>query len=131
MDPHSCFRACLTINNRLQPCCYHSGQVESQWPGLLSSEPYPTVLAALNANCRPGYNTVVVRVGSAVMPSEDSSVPIVYKCVVGVFAVQQIQEIRAGRAMHHIGAFATVECKCKANPTSLPIWPYVTMHCRR
>ena len=60
VDPHSCFRACLTIHNRLQPCGYHSGQIESQWPGLLSSEPYPTVLAALNANCRPGYNTAVV-----------------------------------------------------------------------
>ena len=119
VDPHSCFRACLTINNRLQPCGYHSGQVESQWPGLLSSEPYPTVLAALNANCRPGYNTVVVRVGSTVMPSEDSSVPSLYKCVVGIFAVQQIQDVRAGRHMHHIGAFATVECKCKSKSNIL------------
>ena len=119
MDPHSCFRACVTINNRLNPCVYHSGQVESQWPGLLSSEPYPTVLAALNANCRPGYNTVVVRVGSVAMPSEDGSVPCVYKCVAGVFAGQQIQEIRAGRAMHRIGAFATVECKRKSKSNIL------------
>ena len=114
VDPHSCFRACLTIYNRLQPCASHSGEVENQWPGLLSSEPYPTVLAALNANCRPGYNTVVVRVGSAVMPNKDSSMLSIYHCYVGIFAFQQIQDVRTGRSMHHLGAFATIGCKCKS-----------------
>ena len=119
VDPHSCFRACLTIHNRLQPCASHSGEVESQWPGLLSSEPYPTVLAAMNANCRPGYNTAVVRVGSALTPREGSAMPSMTQCYVGVFAFQQIQDIRTGRHMHHLGAFATIGCKCKSKSNIL------------
>ena len=40
-----------------------SDDVDSLWPGLLSSAGYPTAMAAMVANCRPGYNTVVVRAG--------------------------------------------------------------------
>ena len=41
VDPHSCFRACLTIHNRRQPSSCLSDEVESRWPGLLCTEAYP------------------------------------------------------------------------------------------
>ena len=119
VDPHSCFGACLTIHSRLQPGSSHSNEVESRWPGLLSSESYPTVLAAMDANCRPGYNAVVVRVGSALSSLEGSATPGLTQCFVGVFAFQQIQDIRNRRHMHHIGAFATIGCKCKSKSNIL------------
>ena len=103
VDPHSCFRACLTIHNRRQPSSCLSDEVESRWPGLLSTEAYPTALAAMDANCQPGYNTTVVRIGSSLSSVESSVIPGLTQCIVGVFAFQQILDIRNGRHRHHIG----------------------------
>ena len=60
VDAHSCFRACVTLQNRRRPGTMNSNEIENVWPGLISSEPYPTALAALQAHNKPGYNTVIV-----------------------------------------------------------------------
>ena len=114
VDPHTCFRACLAIQNRMQPTVTDSDDVENRWPGLIASEGYPTALAALLAHNRPCYNTVVIRVGSeaAAPGDQDPSAPRV--CIASVLAYQQVQEIRIGRHMHQMGAFATVACRCKS-----------------
>ena len=57
--------------------------------------------------------------GSAFTPREDSARPSMTQCYVGVFAFQQIQDIRTGRHMHQIGAFATIQCKCKSKSNFL------------
>ena len=114
VDAHSCFRASVAIQNRRRPGATNSNEVENVWPGLIMSEPYPTALAALRAHNRPGYNTVVVRIGSdaAIPGDQDPSAP--RTCTAGVFTYQQIQDITAGREMHQIGALAKVNCKCKS-----------------
>ena len=38
---------------------------------------------------------------------------------VGIFAYQQFLDIRAGHQMHHLGAFATIRCKCKSKSNIL------------
>ena len=40
-DAHSCFRACVTIQNRRRPGTMNSNEIENVWPGLIMSEPYP------------------------------------------------------------------------------------------
>ena len=123
VDPHSCFRACVTIHNRMRPISCLSADVNSRWPGLLSTEGYPTALAAMVAHCRPGYNTVVVRVGPLCTQLDDSLTPGLNQCIVGIFAFQQILDIRVGCQMHHLGVFATIGCKCKSKSNILiPTW---------
>ena len=114
VDAHSCFRACVTIQNRRRPGTMNNNEIENVWPGLISSEPYSTALAALRAHNRRGYNTVIVRIGSdAAIPGEqDPLAP--RSCTVSVLAYQQIQDIKSGREMHQLGAFAKVNCKCKS-----------------
>ena len=119
VDPHSCFRACVTTHNRVRPSNCLSDDVDSRWPGLLSTEVYPTALAAMVANCRPGYNTTVVRVGPPCAQLDDVSTPGLNQCIVGIFAFQQILDIRAGCQMHHLGVFATIGCKCKSKSNIL------------
>ena len=119
VDPHYCFRACVTNRNRMLPLGCLSDVVDSTWPGLLTASCYPTAWAAMSAHCRPGYNTVVVRVGVTCHQSADSVAPELKQCVVGVFSYQQITDIRAGLQMHQLGAFATIECKCKSKSNIL------------
>ena len=119
VDSHSCFRACLTIHNRLRPTLSESNDIERHWPELLSSEAYPTALAAMKANYRPGYNTVVARICSASASPDDVTAPGSTCCLVGVFAFQQILDIQNGVQLHHLGAFATVGCKCKSKSNIL------------
>ena len=114
MDAHSCFRACVTIQNRKRPSTMNSDEIENVWSGLISSEPYPTALAALQAHSKPGYNTVIVRIGSeAAVPGEQNPMA-PRSCMVCVLTYQQVQDINAGREMHQLGAFAKVKCKCKS-----------------
>ena len=71
VDAHSCFRACVTIQNRRRSSTMNSNEIENVWPGLISSEPYLTARAALQAHNKPGYNTVIVRIGcDAALPGE-------------------------------------------------------------
>ena len=114
VDAHSCFRACVTIQNCRRSGTMNSNEIENVWPGLISSEPYSTALAAIQVHNKPGYNTVIVRIGSdAALPGEqDPLAP--RSCTVGVFAYQQVQDINSGREMHQLGAFAKVNCKCKS-----------------
>ena len=114
VDAHSCFRACITIQNRKRPSTMNSDEIENVWSGLTSSEPYPTALAALKAHSKPGYNTVIVRIGSeAAVPGEQNPMA-PRSCMVCVLTYQQVQDINAGREMHQLGAFAKVKCKCKS-----------------
>ena len=114
VDAHSCFRACITIQNRKRPSTMNSDEIENVWSGLISSEPYPTALAALQAHSKPGYNTVIVRIGSeAAVPGEQNPMA-PRSCMVYVLTYQQVQDISAGREMHQLGAFAKVKCKCKS-----------------
>ena len=86
MDPHSCFRACVTTQNRMRPGWCLSDVVDSTWPGLISADGYSTALAAMSAHCRPGYTTVVVRVGPVCPQSVDTVTPELNQCIVGTFA---------------------------------------------
>ena len=78
-----------------------------------------TALAAMAANCRPGYNTTVVRIGPSLPSLDNNLIPGLNQCIAGVFAFQQIQDIGAGRQMHHLGAFATIGCRCKSKSNIL------------
>ena len=119
VDPHSCFGACTTTHNRMRPRSCLSDEVDSQWPGLLSMAVYPTALAAMSANSSPGYNTTVVRVGPPCPPFEGNMTQGLNQCIVGIFAFQQVQDIRAGCHMHSLGVFATIGCKCKSKSNIL------------
>ena len=114
VDAHSCFRACITIQNRKRPSTMNSDEIENVWTGLISSEPYPTALAALKAHSKPGYNTVIVRIGSkAAVPGEQNPMA-PRSCMACVLTYQQVQDISAGREVHQLGAFAKVKCECKS-----------------
>ena len=92
----------------------NSDEIENVCSGLISSEPYPTALAALQVHSKPGYNTVIVRIGSeAAVPGEQNPMA-PRSCTVCVLACQQVQDFKAGREMHQLGAFAKVKCKCKS-----------------
>ena len=119
VDPHCCFRACVTTRNRTPPYWCLSDVVDSTWPGLISACCCPTAWAAMSVHCRPGYNTVVLRVGETCYQSADSVAPELKRCVAGVFSYQQILDIRAGLQMHQLGAFATIGCKCKSKSNIL------------
>ena len=93
--------------------------VESTWPGLLMSRCFATAWDALDANTRPGYNTVVVRVGESEELPLTLGHPCRLTCIVAVFSYQQALEIRAGVHMHELGAFATIKCKCKSKSNLL------------
>ena len=64
IDPHACYFAGVVINNRALPHKCLSASVDAAWPGLLLTQPFPTAMAALLANMRRGYNTVLVRKGA-------------------------------------------------------------------
>ena len=86
VDPHTCYRACVTTYNRSRPTTCLSDEVEDKWPGLISAEGYSTAFAAMAAHSKPGYNTVIVRVGVA-NTQLDGMVAIGQRlCVAGIFA---------------------------------------------
>ncbi len=119
VDPHTCYRACVTTYNRSRPTTCLSDEVEDKWPGLISAEGYSTAFAAMAAHSKPGYNTVIVRVGVA-NTQLDGMVAIGQRlCVAGIFAYQQFLDIRDGHQMHPLGAFATIGCKCKSKSNIL------------
>ena len=64
IDPHACYYAGVVINNRALPHKCLSASVDAAWPGLLRTQPFPTAMAALLANMKRGYNTVLVRKGT-------------------------------------------------------------------
>ena len=103
----------------MQPTTTNSNEVENRWPGLVAAEGYPTVLAAIAAHSRPGYNTVVVRVGKCATEPNGGGHSEHCVCIAGVFAYQQVRDICTGLHMHHLGAFATVGCRCKSKSNIL------------
>ncbi len=131
VDPHTCYRAGVTTHNRMQPTTTLSNEVEDKWPGLVTAEGYPTVLAAIAAHSRPGYNTVVVRVGNRAteLHGGGHSEPCV--CIAGVFAYQQVRDICTGQHLRQLGAFATVGCKCKSKSNILTNVPLRTEAIRK
>ena len=119
VDPHTCYRACVTTYNRSRPSTCLSDEVEDKWPGLISAEGYSTALVAMAAHSKPGYNTVVVRVGVA-NTQLDGMVAIGQRlCIAGILAYQQFLDIRDSHQMHQLGAFATIGCKCKSKSNIL------------
>ena len=64
IDPHACYFAGVVINNRAFPHKYLSASVDVAWPGILRTKPFPTAMAALLANMKRGYNTVLLRRGT-------------------------------------------------------------------
>ena len=69
---------------------------ENRWPELIMSEKYRTVLTAILAHNRPGYNTVVIRIGSNAATPGDHNPSAPRVCIASVLAYQQVQEIRIG-----------------------------------
>ena len=115
IDPHACYFAGVVINNRDAPRKCLSASVDVAWPGLLQTKPFPSAMAALLANRKKGYNTVLVRKGGPPTdgPSETRE-PRQYQCIVAVYTFQQIIEMSEGRHMHKVGSFATLDCVCKS-----------------
>ena len=114
VDPHSCFFAGVVINNRALPHRCLSATVDSTWPGLMNTKSYPTAMAALLANMRQGYNTVLVRKGAPLDPSPNENGLQQYNCMVAVYTFQQIKEMNEGSHMHRLGSFAALSCACKS-----------------
>ena len=114
VDPHSCFFAGVVINNRSLPYQCLSAIFDSTWPGLMNTKSYPTAMAALLANMRQGYNTVLVRKGTPLDPSPNEHGLQQYNCMVAVYTFQQIKEMNEGSHMHRLGSFAALSCACKS-----------------
>ena len=114
IDPHACYFAGVVINNRALPRKCLSASVDAAWPGLLLTQPFPTAMAALLANMRRGYNTVLVRKGAPTDTPPNVHGLQQYHCLVAVYTFQQINEINEGSRMHRLGSFATLECTCKS-----------------
>ena len=112
IDPHACYFAGVVINNRDIPHKCLSASVDVAWPGLLQTKPFPTAMAALLANRKRGYNTVLVRKGPPTDAPPNAHEPQQYQCIVYTF--QQIIEMDEGSHMHRIGSFATLGCACKS-----------------
>ena len=114
IDPHACYFAGVVINNRALPRKCLSASVDVAWPGLLLTKPFPTAMAALLANMRRGYNTVLVRKGTPTDTPPNVHGLQQYHCLVAVYTFQQINEINEGSRIHRLGSFATLECTCKS-----------------
>ena len=114
IDPHSCYFAGVVINNRALPHRCISASVDATWPGLMHTQSYPTAMAALLANMRKGYNTVLVRKGTPTDTPPNEHRLQQYHCMVAVYTFQQIKEMNEGSHMHRLGSFAAVSCACKS-----------------
>ena len=96
IDPHACYFAGVVINNRAFPHKCLSASVDAAWPGLLLTKPFPTAMAALLANMKRGYNTVLVRRGTPTDPLPNAHGLQQYHCMVAVYTYQQINEMNEG-----------------------------------
>ena len=114
IDPHACYFAGVVINNRAFPHKCLSASVDATWPGLLHTQPFPTAMAALLANMKKGYNTVLVRKGTPTDTPPNEHRLQQYHCIVAVYTFQQINEINEGSHMHRLGSFAALCCACKS-----------------
>ena len=114
IDPHACYFARIVINNRAFPHKCLSASVDAAWSGLLMTQPFPTARAALLANKKRGYNTVLVRKGTPVDTPPNEHGLQQFHCMVAVYTFQQINEIDEGSHMHRLGSFATIGCTCKS-----------------
>ena len=114
IDPHACYFAGVVINNRAFPHKCLSASVDTAWPGLLHTQPFPTAMAALLANMQKGYNTVLVRKGTPTDTPPNEHRMQQYHCIVAVYTFQQINEMNEGSNMHRLGSFATLSCACKS-----------------
>ena len=114
IDPHACYFARIVINNRAFPHKCLSASVDAAWSGLLMTQPFPTARAALLANKKRGYNTVLVRKGTPVDAPPNEHGLQQFHCMVAVYTFQQINEIDEGSHMHRLGSFATIGCICKS-----------------
>ena len=121
VDPHSCFRACVTTRNRMRPGSCLSDVVDSMWPGLLSSGGYSTALAAMDANSRPGYNTVVVRVGPVCTQPDDLVTPGL-NVLSGFLPFSRFWTYMLGAKCTILGRLPLLGASARANRTSLPTW---------
>ena len=114
IDPHACYFAGVVINNRAFPHKCLSASVDAAWPGLLLTRPFPTAIAALLANMKEGYNTVLVRKGTPTDTPPNENRLQQYHCIVAVYTFQQINDMNEGSHMHRLGSFATLSCACKS-----------------
>ena len=80
----------------------------------MNTKTYPTATAALVANQRQGYNTVLVRKGLLADSSSSAGRPVGHHCLVAVYTYHPIQEFSDGSNMHRLGSFATISCSCKS-----------------
>ena len=71
-------------------------------------------MAALLANRKRGYNTVLVRKGTPIDTPPNVQRQQQYQCMVAIYTFQQINEMNEGSHMHRLGSFATLGCNCKS-----------------
>ena len=73
----------------------------------MNTKSYPTAMAALLANMRQGYNSVLVRKGTPLDRSpNEHGLDQQYNCMVAVYTFQQIKEMNEGSHMHRLSSFA-------------------------
>ena len=114
MDQHSCFRGCITTNNKFPPRCCSTAFLNAHWPSLGDSMPYATIWEVLRNIGKPGYNITICRNG--VFPNEDNS-PDAYEqgsSIICVVSYEQAQDFLTGKSLHLLGAFAKGKCNCKS-----------------
>ena len=114
MDQHSCFRGCITTNNKFPPRCCSTVFLNAHWPSLGDSMPYATIWEVLRNVGKPGYNITICRNG--VFPNEDNS-PDAYEqgsSIICVVSYEQAQDFLTGKSLLSLGAFAKGKCNCKS-----------------
>ena len=92
------------------------------------TQPFPTVMAALLANMKKGYKTVLVRKGTPTDTPPNEHGLQQYHCIVAVYTFQQINEMNVATC-HRLGSFAAICCACKSKShilcnAALSLWPY-------
>ena len=110
----------MVINNRALPHKCLSASVDAAWPGLLLTQPFPTAMAALLANMRRGYNTVLVRKGAPTDTPPNVHGLQQYHCFVAVYTFQQSNEINEGST--DLGLLQPLNVRAKASLISFAMW---------
>ena len=117
VDSHTCYRAFQNSVMRFAPKKLTDQELLTQWPSVAASKSYSTVQDAMTENCRPGYNTLIVRMArSRLRNSTDESrqVETVADHLVANYNFTQVQDVLQGRRIHSVGVFATSACSCKS-----------------
>ena len=117
VDSHTCYRALQNSVMRFAPKKLTDEELLAQWPDILVSKSYSTVQDAMQDNCCPGYNTLIVRLARFRLRSsmnESRQCETVADHLVVNYNFCQVQDVLQGQHFHTVGVFATSTCSCKS-----------------